>query len=160
MKRAALQTVLAELAASGPEVCWNWPFGNNLDYGYLSWEGRSQVAHRVVYSVLIGPIPAGLYLDHLCRNKKCVNPSHLEPVTHQENIRRAYHGAKAQESGYHAPDLPVLASLRAVVDELLELIPERDELIRQALDEGHSERKIGDAAGMSGPAIHQRKTKP
>lgn len=46
-------------------------------------------AHRVAYEHLVGPIPPGLQLDHLCRNRMCVNPEHLEPVTAQENKQRA-----------------------------------------------------------------------
>jgi hypothetical protein len=44
--------------------------------------------HRFAYELLVGPIPAGLVLDHLCRNRLCVNPNHLEPVTNSENPRR------------------------------------------------------------------------
>jgi hypothetical protein len=47
------------------------------------------VAHRYAYEWLIGPIPIGLDLDHLCRTRECVNPNHLEPVTRKENIRRS-----------------------------------------------------------------------
>ncbi|WP_369010576.1 HNH endonuclease signature motif containing protein, partial [Bacillus cereus] len=46
-------------------------------------------AHRYVYENLSGPIPEGMELDHLCRNPPCVNPDHLDPVTHEENMRRA-----------------------------------------------------------------------
>lgn len=49
-----------------------------------------RVAHRVVWEILVGPIPEGLDLDHLCRNRKCVNPDHLEPTTRQVNLRRGF----------------------------------------------------------------------
>lgn len=65
--------------------CWEWT--GQKDSGYGRYSGRP--AHRVTYEVLVGPIPDGLTLDHLCRNKGCVNPDHLEPVTSSENTRRA-----------------------------------------------------------------------
>jgi len=69
--------------------CWEWagtrqPSG----YGAIYVEGRILRTHRVSYELLVGPIPEGLHLDHLCRNKACFNPEHLEPVTHVENMRR------------------------------------------------------------------------
>ncbi len=59
-------------------------------YGYFSGpnrNGRIQ-AHRVAYETEKGPIPAGLVIDHLCRNRRCCNPDHMEPVAHWENTRR------------------------------------------------------------------------
>ncbi|MFK5284023.1 HNH endonuclease signature motif containing protein, partial [Lacticaseibacillus paracasei] len=50
--------------------------------------GKSQKAHRFMYERLVGPIPAGMQLDHLCRVRPCCNPAHLEPVTQRENIAR------------------------------------------------------------------------
>jgi len=72
------------------ESCWKWhgQFDRN-GYGNLTWKGKRTGAHRVSYEVHTGPIPEGMQIDHLCRNKTCVNPAHLEPVTQQENIRRA-----------------------------------------------------------------------
>jgi hypothetical protein len=73
--------------------CWVWTaFLNHLGYGRFSADvdgRRSQVqAHRWLYEQLLGPIPPGLEPDHLCRNRGCVNPAHLEPVTHTENMLR------------------------------------------------------------------------
>ena len=71
--------------------CWIWEGSTTATgYGGIKWNGKSTVAHRVVYSLIKGEIPEGLFLDHLCNVKKCVNPDHLEPVTHRENIQRAW----------------------------------------------------------------------
>lgn len=70
--------------------CWLWRGRlNRIGYGFCYADGRMQMAHRVVYERLVGPIPPELELDHLCRVRACVNPDHVEPVTHSENIRRA-----------------------------------------------------------------------
>lgn len=68
------------------DECWEWPGQrNSLGYGIFS----KALAHRVVYERLTGEqIPDGYDLDHLCRNPPCVNPRHLEPVTHRENLLR------------------------------------------------------------------------
>jgi hypothetical protein len=71
--------------------CWAWLGGHNQvsGYGYVSnWPKAGLIAHRVAYELLVGPIPAGMQLDHLCRNRGCVNPAHLEPVTNRENCLR------------------------------------------------------------------------
>ena len=70
------------------EGCWLWKGALLEGYGVFNWRGAKEKAHRAVYELLEGPIPEGLELDHLCRVTACVRPSHLEPVTHAENIRR------------------------------------------------------------------------
>lgn len=73
----------------GGEGCWQWlgEISRN-GYGLAYYKGRAYRAHRAVYEVARGPIPEGLQLDHLCRVRHCVRPSHLEPVTNWENTRR------------------------------------------------------------------------
>lgn len=69
--------------------CWVWEAGVDPDgYGYYSEEGRRKAAHRYCYLSLVGPIPDRHGLDHLCRFRRCVNPSHLEPVTTKDNVLR------------------------------------------------------------------------
>ncbi len=67
--------------------CWQWTASLVQGYGQFV-RARPRGAHRWAYEHLIGPVPDGLEPDHLCRNKGCVNPSHLEPVTHRENMLR------------------------------------------------------------------------
>jgi len=72
--------------------CWEWTASLRRGYGRFSIGYRTFPAHRVAYEMLVGPIPDGLTLDHLCRNKVCVNPAHLEPVTGVENTQRGPSG--------------------------------------------------------------------
>lgn len=65
------------------------------------FDGKQRLVHRLAYAWLVGQIPAGLTLDHLCRNTVCVNPLHLEPVTHRVNVLRGQSGvaANARKTG-------------------------------------------------------------
>lgn len=73
----------------GPDECWPWRGRlNEAGYGRYATRSLCMRAHRLAYTLLVGPIPAGLQIDHLCRNRACVNPAHLEPVTQRENILR------------------------------------------------------------------------
>ena len=71
--------------------CWIWSGPRHPSgYGSIKWGGKATVAHRVVYTLLKGPIPDGMVIDHLCSVKMCVNPEHLDPVTSSTNTQRAW----------------------------------------------------------------------
>jgi hypothetical protein len=75
------------------ETCWIWTGSDNaIGYGRISVDGRLHYAHRWSYEQARGPIPDGWVVDHLCRTPQCVNPSHLEAVTHHENNVRGKQG--------------------------------------------------------------------
>lgn len=79
----------AKVEATG--FCWNWIANQDRQgYGHFNCGApvKKYLAHRVTYTELLGPIPEGMELDHLCRNTSCVNPDHLEPVTRTENQKR------------------------------------------------------------------------
>jgi hypothetical protein len=80
---------LAYLIDKAQGECWLWQGSKyNVGYGLFVWAGQRWPAHRFVYTLFVGVIPFGLVLDHTCRQKACVNPEHLEPVTQGENVRR------------------------------------------------------------------------
>jgi hypothetical protein len=70
--------------------CWEWTAAKGrTGYGRFLYKGSVRLAHGVMWDLFNGPLPEGTELDHLCRNRGCVRPSHLEPVTHRDNLMRA-----------------------------------------------------------------------
>jgi len=79
--------------------CWIWlKHKDNNGYGRIWANSKTLRAHRVSYETYVGPISEGLELDHLCRVRHCVNPLHLESVTHAENMRRGDHSNKGKNN--------------------------------------------------------------
>jgi hypothetical protein len=79
----------SKIVANTVTGCWEWIGArDNRGYGNVKIDGRVKKAHRAVYEVVRGPIRAGLECDHLCRIPWCVNPAHVDVVTHVENVRR------------------------------------------------------------------------
>jgi hypothetical protein len=78
------------IPANRPELgpCWIWTGGTGSGYGVVGYRYHRYRAHRISYLLAKGPIPAGLEPDHLCCVRPCVNPDHLEPVTHRVNLIR------------------------------------------------------------------------
>lgn len=90
-----------------PDGCWTWEAPSKDGYGRILRSGKQYLAHRVAYELLVGAIPEGMQIDHLChthdeacpggpcRHRSCVNPAHLEPVTQAENKARGRAGRHA-----------------------------------------------------------------
>lgn len=85
-----LGRLVEKIRINDETCCWDWVGARGpKGYGLIrSTTGKSPLAHRRSFEAFREPIPEGLELDHLCRNPSCVNPYHLEPVTHRENVLR------------------------------------------------------------------------
>ncbi|HAY43206.1 MAG TPA: hypothetical protein DCY59_06475 [Micrococcaceae bacterium] len=83
------------------DTCWNWTasIGVGRGYGEFRLNGRNVGAHRVSYEWANGPIPAGCDIDHICHNRKCVNPSHLRQATRKQNMENLEMAISVGKSG-------------------------------------------------------------
>jgi hypothetical protein len=100
---------LAERLLSNIEIspggCWVWRGMVNKDgYGRIRAYGKRVFTHRVAYELLVGPIPEGLTIDHICGHHRCLCPDHLEPTTGVENVLRGGNSAKTHCIHGHAFD--------------------------------------------------------
>ncbi len=84
--------------------CWVWQRGLNKQggtgYGHIRSGEKRLLTHRVAYELVKGPIPDGLQIDHLCRNRRCINPDHLEAVTNQENCQRGVDARRNEKTAH------------------------------------------------------------
>lgn len=103
VQRRSTEDLLATQTVREGE-CWNFTGGLDRDgYGRAFLNGKQGRAHRIVYEALVGPIPKGLVIDHLCRNRRCVNPDHMETVTIAENVRRGDNVVALNPTKTHCP---------------------------------------------------------
>jgi hypothetical protein len=132
--------------------CWLWQGALSNGYGTLSVGKRSRGAHRLSYEAHRGEVPRGLEIDHLCRVRCCVNPDHLEPVTHVENVRRGAacalrprttHCPRGHERVRHEAKTPsgskYCALCRAMFQERSKLMNRQITKYRRAVREGVDE---------------------
>ena len=96
LTRKILRRVFAKIQINRTTGCWNWTGALDPHYGLVSYHYRHEKAHRFMYAWLVEPLPRGeagrgatpLTVDHLCRNRACCNPAHLEAVSQRENVLR------------------------------------------------------------------------
>jgi hypothetical protein len=89
VQRTLQDRLLTKIDRSG--ACWTWTGRKSTSgYGQIRIAGKTCYAHRVSYELFVGPIPEGLVIDHLCRNRACINPDHLEVVTAAVNTLRGH----------------------------------------------------------------------
>jgi hypothetical protein len=103
--KTAKKRFWAKVAIKLPSECWEWQgYVMPQGYGQFGANGKHSLvlAHRMVYEFEVGKIPEGLTIDHLCYNRRCVNPAHLEAVTMKENILRA-DAASINRNKTHCP---------------------------------------------------------
>lgn len=101
-RRNTIEDILSRCEKT-TDGCWVWMGSKSPNgYGYVSWQDKMTLVHRLIYEERVWPVGEGLQLDHLCRNRACCNPMHLEEVSQQENIRRGM-GGQVNREKIHCP---------------------------------------------------------
>src|ERR1700729_2218645 len=104
MSRMRLDEIYANLTWNLETGCYEWVRSTRSGYGSVRYGGKKRYVHVVVYETEVGPVPEGLELDHKCRNRKCANLLHLEPVDHQTNVLRGDGLAALNARKTHCPN--------------------------------------------------------
>lgn len=104
-RRPLLERLQEQYEVNAETGCWEWTGSlNHGGYGQFTIDGVRHPAHRAAWMILVGPDGIdGLDIDHLCRNRKCVNPEHLEPTTRSVNLSRGIGGRWRTERITHCP---------------------------------------------------------
>lgn len=122
--------------------CWAWQaYRDDDNYGQFKYDGRTEYAHRVSWRIYKGEIPPGYDVDHKCKFRSCVNPDHLEPVTHEENMKRQRNkpawAGDVDEAGNPLVRVLQSTSPELVIewaDELLSTLPHRERTTLRVAD--------------------------
>lgn len=121
--RKLLSRVFSKIAVSTEHFynntpCWDWTGYLIGGYGRFHYQGADHVAHRFIYQMLVEPVNPDRHCDHLCRRRQCVNPAHVEIVTHRENVIRGvsliakYAQSEYCVNGHKKPEHPTSEGFR------------------------------------------------